>query len=138
MTRVAINPALFRWARDRSRIDAPALLARFPQLPSWENAKVQPTLKQLENYARATHAPIGFFFLPVPPQESLPIPDFRTFAGRAESRRRRPSSTISSVEPYRDQAARWFDQGVGGVAIHVALCRQHGYTGSYSSVTTGC
>jgi len=47
---------------------------------------------------------------------------------------RRPSSTISSVEPYRVQVARWFDQGVGGVAIHAALCRQHGYTGSYSSV----
>jgi Zn-dependent peptidase ImmA (M78 family) len=86
MTRVAVNPNLFRWARERSRIDTLVLVARFPQLPAWENAEAQPTLKQLENYARATHAPIGFFFLPEPPQESLPIPDFRTVAGRAVAR----------------------------------------------------
>jgi Zn-dependent peptidase ImmA (M78 family) len=83
---VAVNPNLFRWARERSRIDTLVLVARFPQLPAWENAEAQPTLKQLENYARATHAPIGFFFLPEPPQESLPIPDFRTVAGRAVAR----------------------------------------------------
>ena len=86
MTRVAVNPDLFRWARERSRIDSLVLVSRFPKLPAWENAEVQPTLKQLEDYARATHAPIGFFFLPEPPQESLPIPDFRTVAGRAVAR----------------------------------------------------
>jgi hypothetical protein len=62
------------------------LVSRFPQLPAWENAEALPTLKQLENYARATHAPIGFFFLREPPQESLPIPDFRTVAGRTVGR----------------------------------------------------
>jgi Zn-dependent peptidase ImmA (M78 family) len=86
MTRVAVNPDLFRWARERSRIDTLTLVSRFPKLPAWENAEAQPTLKQLEHYARATHAPIGFFFLPVPPQESLPIPDFRTVAGRKVAR----------------------------------------------------
>src|SRR5450631_537491 len=86
MSRVSVNPDLFRWARDRSRIEPLVLVARFPQLPAWENAEAQPTLRQLENYARATHAPIGFFFLPAPPQESLPIPDFRTVAGRAVAR----------------------------------------------------
>jgi len=25
-------------------------------------------------------------------------------------------------------------QGVSGVAIHAALCREHGYTGSYSAI----
>ncbi len=86
MTRVAVNPDLFRWARERSRIDTLVLVSRFPKLPAWENAEAQPTLKQLENYARATHAPIGFFFLPEPPQELLPIPDFRTVAGRPVAR----------------------------------------------------
>lgn len=86
VTRVTVNPTLFRWARERSRIDTLALVARFPQLPAWENAEVQPTLKQLETFARATHAPIGYFFLPEPPQEPLPIPDFRTIASRPVAR----------------------------------------------------
>ena len=47
---------------------------------------------------------------------------------------RRARSTISSVEPFREIVARWAEQGVGGVAIHAALCREHGYSGSYSAV----
>lgn len=47
---------------------------------------------------------------------------------------RRARSTISGVEPYRAIVLRWREQGVSGVAIHAALCREHGYTGSYSSV----
>jgi hypothetical protein len=47
---------------------------------------------------------------------------------------RRARSTISTVEPFRELVARWAEQGVGGVAIHAALCREHHYTGSYSAV----
>jgi len=47
---------------------------------------------------------------------------------------RRASSTISTLEPYRGQIERWATQGVGGVAIHAALAREHGYRGSYSAV----
>ncbi|WP_017761475.1 ImmA/IrrE family metallo-endopeptidase [Pseudacidovorax intermedius] len=78
MLRVPVQPALFAWARQRARLDASTLDARFPQLARWESGALQPTLRQLEQYAQATHAPLGFFFLPAPPQETLPIPDFRT------------------------------------------------------------
>jgi transposase len=47
---------------------------------------------------------------------------------------RRARSTVSSVEPYRALVERWAEQGVNGVVIHAALCREHGYTGSYSAV----
>lgn len=78
MTRVPVQPALFTWARQRARMDEVALETRFPQLAEWESGTVQPTLRQLELYALATHAPLGYFFLPTPPRETLPIPDFRT------------------------------------------------------------
>lgn len=44
----------------------------------------------------------------------------------------RASSTISSVQPWRELVAQWLDAGVQGKAIHAALVRQHGYRGSYS------
>ena len=47
---------------------------------------------------------------------------------------RRARSTVSTVEPYRALVERWVAEGISGVAIHGALCRNHGYTGSYSSV----
>jgi Zn-dependent peptidase ImmA (M78 family) len=105
MTRVAVNPDLFRWARERSRIEPLVLVARFPQLPAWENAEAQPTLKQLESYARATHSPIGFFFLPEPPHEPLPIPDFRTVAGRAVGR---PSPNLLDTIYVCQERQAWY------------------------------
>lgn len=78
MTRVPVQPALFTWARQRARLDEAVLAGRFPHLGEWEAGEVQPTLRQLEQYAQATHAPLGYFFLPAPPEETVPIPDFRT------------------------------------------------------------
>ncbi len=76
--RVPVQPDLFAWARERARIEEVALLKRFPRLREWQSGEVSPTLRQLEKYAKATHAPLGYFFLPEPPQENVPIPDFRT------------------------------------------------------------
>ncbi len=62
-----------------------------------------------------------------------PLPDDAVIVA-AVGQARRARSTISSVEPFRVVVERWVDQGVGGVAIHAALCREHGYSGSYSAV----
>lgn len=83
MTRVAVEPGILRWARERAGLEPDELTARFKKLPEWEGGQTQPTLKQLEGFAKAVHVPIGYLFLPNPPEEPLPIPDFRTFAGRA-------------------------------------------------------
>ncbi len=87
MTRVAVRPELLRWARERAGIhDADDLQGRFPKLGEWEAGETQPTLKQLEAFAGAVHVPIGYLFLPEPPEEPLPIPDFRTHDGRGVRR----------------------------------------------------
>ena len=76
--RVVIQPAILTWARERSRLDLAYFDKRFPQLDQWERGDAQPTFKQLESFAKATHTPIGFLFLPEPPEECLPIRDLRT------------------------------------------------------------
>lgn len=78
MLRVPVQPELLRWARKRAGLELAELSGRFAKLEDWEAGTVHPTLKQLEKYARATRAPIGYFFLPEPPVERIPIPDFRT------------------------------------------------------------
>jgi transcriptional regulator with XRE-family HTH domain len=84
--RVEVKPTMLRWARERSGLDADDLANRFPKLADWERETVRPTLKQLEGFAKATHAPIGYLFLSEPPIERIPIPDFRTIENRRISR----------------------------------------------------
>jgi Zn-dependent peptidase ImmA (M78 family) len=91
MNRVAIDKGLIRWAVDRSGQDEAALVERFPRLPQWKAGEVQPTFKQLEDFAKATLTPFGAFFLPAPPDEKLPVPDFRTMR---DQRPRRPSAAL--------------------------------------------
>jgi len=77
MARIAVNPKMLIWARERAGLDIPTLAKRFPKLARWETGELQPTLRQLEDFARAVYIPIGYLFLPEPLQEYLPIPDFR-------------------------------------------------------------
>jgi Zn-dependent peptidase ImmA (M78 family) len=78
MTRVAVEPALLRWACKRARLDPTDLAKRFPKLGDWERGEARPTLKQLDDFARATHTPVGYLFLRELPSETIPIPDYRT------------------------------------------------------------
>jgi Zn-dependent peptidase ImmA (M78 family) len=77
--RVSVAPAMLVWARKRSGRQASDFAKRFPKLVQWESGELAPTMRQLEDFARATHTPVGFFFLPEPPVEEVPLPDFRTF-----------------------------------------------------------
>jgi len=103
--RVEVKPELLRWAAERSRIDRDALDDRFPKLKEWVREAVRPTLKQLEDFARATHTPIGYFFLPEPPVERVPIPDFRTVGG---ARLQRPSPDLLDTIHLCQQRQEWY------------------------------
>lgn len=105
MNRVSINPDLLRWACERSRLDTIELETRFPKLAEWEAGETLPTLKQLEKFARATHVPIGYLFLPAPIEEPLPIPDFRTLTGRAISR---PSPNLLDMLYVCQERQSWY------------------------------
>ena len=77
MARVPVNPEVIRWVLQRSD-KAETIEKKFPKVISWMNNETQPTLKQLEQLAKATSTPLGFFFLSKPPQIRLSIPHYRT------------------------------------------------------------
>ena len=103
--RVAVNPALLRWARERARREHDELAARFKNLPEWEAGETQPTLKQVEAYAHAVHVPVGYLFLTEPPEEPVPIPDFRTVAGRPV---RQPSPNLLDTIYACQERQSWY------------------------------
>lgn len=105
MLRVTVRPEMLRWARERARLDEIVLATRFPKLGEWEREELQPTLKQLERYAHATMTPVGYLFLPQPPEERLPIPDFRTLADQAMIR---PSPNLLDTIYLCQQRQSWY------------------------------
>jgi len=91
MSRVTVQPTLVRWARERADLPLADLARKFPKLEAWERGAAQPTFRQLEAFAKATFVPIGYLFLPEPPEEPLPILDLRTVPAPAA---RRPSPDL--------------------------------------------
>ena len=81
MVRATVNPNVLQWAMVRSG-DPAALQQKFPKLADWMAGRASPSLKQMEEFAKASRVPVGFLFLKEPPEEHLPIADLRTFEGR--------------------------------------------------------
>lgn len=104
MSKVAVKYDLITWARERSGVGTAALVKKFPKFREWESGDAQPTLRQLESLAKTTSTPLGYFFLPEPPEDRLPIPDFRTLPG---AQPRRPSPNLLETIQTMQQRGGW-------------------------------
>src|SRR6266404_2862183 len=114
MIRVEIKPELLSWARERAGLEVDALSHRFPKITAWEDGTVRPTLKQVEDFAKATHTPVGFLFLEEPPVENIPIPDFRTIRNKAIAR---PSPDLLDMIYVCQQRQEWYRDFARGERI---------------------
>jgi Zn-dependent peptidase ImmA (M78 family) len=101
---VTIKPDLIRWAVQRSGLPFAELVAAFPRLPAWEAGEKEPTLKQLEAFARRTMTPFGYLFLSEPPVETLSVPDFRTKSEKAPAR---PSPNLLDTLHAMQRRQQW-------------------------------
>lgn len=126
MTLTMVKPDLIRWARERARLEAGDLETAFPKYRLWESGEASPTMRQLEALARKTFTPLGYFFLPEPPDEELPIPDYRTVH---DARREAPSPNLLETIQRMQQRQAWMhdhlvEEGqsplpfVGSVTLH--------------------
>jgi Zn-dependent peptidase ImmA (M78 family) len=125
MTQVEVAPEVLRYAIERSGREAETLAKRFPKLNAWLGREAAPTFKQLEDFAAATHTPFGYFFLAAPPDEPLPIPDFRT---RRRERLRRPSGDLLDTIYLCQQRQAWFEafareEGLDPIALVGSVTR---------------
>ncbi len=104
IVRVPVNPELLLWARERAGRDVESLRKAFPKIDAWERGEIQPTMKQLERFAHKMRVPFGYLFLVAPPDEPVPIPDFRTTAGAS----RRPSPDLLDTIYICQQRQEWY------------------------------
>ena len=77
---IKLEPAVLRWARERSRLEPEQLARKIQVKPErvfeWEESG-NISIAQADRLAQRTHTPLGFLYLPEPPEERLPISDFR-------------------------------------------------------------
>lgn len=105
METIAASIPVLRWAVQRARLDDEALAKHYPKWHLWLSGEAQPTLQQLESFARRTHTAIGYFFLPQPPTLALPVPDFRTLRDEVLVE---PSSNLLDTLYLCQQRQDWF------------------------------
>ena len=103
---VAVQPELIRWARERAGLSLESLEKTLPKIRDWEAGRAWPTLRQLESFAKKVRVPFGFMFLPQPPEERLPVRDFRTGVARAGFPR--PSPDLLEVIYLCQQRQDWY------------------------------
>lgn len=73
-----INRSLIDWAIIRSGNNLEDFYAQNPKVEAWAKGEKSPTVKQLEKFTHKVHVPFGYLFLPHPPEETIPMPFFRT------------------------------------------------------------
>jgi len=90
--KITLQPAILEWARERAGLSEVALAKKLTtkpeQVEKWEEDG-NLTYKRAEKLAKVTHTPFGYLFLSKPPEEKLPVADFRTL-GSEESGRPSP------------------------------------------------
>ena len=106
---VTLDPRILRWARERAGLDETALAKRLgikkvDRVRRWETTGELP-YKKAELLAEKTYTPFGFLFLKEPPEDTLPIPDFRT-VGSAPLRR--PSPNLLDTIYKAQHRQNWF------------------------------
>ena len=122
---IAVKPELILWAIDRSQLPPEDLAKNFPKLEEWRTGQRQPTLRQLESFAKQTMTPLGYLFLDSPPDEKLAIPDFRTVAD-APIRRPSPNliETVHAMQRRQDWMRDYLLRGGGGTAWFVGSAKE--------------
>ena len=103
---IALQPEVLRWARQRAGLTPQELAKKMNAKPEtllkWESTgKI--SIAQADRLAARTYTPLGYLYLPKPPEESLPIRDFRT-RGKGPPKRPSPNLLDTVYQMQRRQA----------------------------------
>ena len=106
-TQWTLEPSVLRWARERAGLDVKTVAAKArvgtDRVAEWERSG-RISVAQADRLAHHTCTPVGFLYLPEPPEDNLPIPDFRTPGGVS---RRRPSPNLIETVHCMQRRQAW-------------------------------
>ena len=104
---ITLQPAVLRWARERVGLSREQLADKLqvgPQIVSqWEDSG-RISFAKVDALAKCTYSPVGYLYLAEPPDDSLPITDFRT---RDDAPLRRPSPNLLETVYQMQRRQMW-------------------------------
>ena len=105
--KITLQPDVLRWARERLRVSQDELAQKMQVRPElvleWEQSG-RISVAQADRLAQRTHTPLGFLYLTEPPEDHLPIPDFRT---RSADTPPRPSPDLLETVEIMQRRQAW-------------------------------
>lgn len=101
--RVDLAPSVLSWALEVTGADEEWLHRRFT-VDKWLSAEARPTLRQLQDFAKAAGVPFGYLLLAQPPGWELPVPDFREGFHGAPT----PSANLVAVIDQSQRRQEWY------------------------------
>ena len=104
---ITCAPAVLRWARERADLSQETLAKRIRVKPErvadWEKTG-NITMGQVERLAQKTYTPVGYLYLPKPPDDSSPITDYRVLEDEPPLR---PSPNLLDVVYAMQRRQAW-------------------------------
>lgn len=126
---ITLQPEVLRWARARAGLTpedlADKMKVKSESVLEWEITG-EISIARVDNLAAKTYTPLGYLYLPKPPEEPLPIRDFRTRDG---SPPRRPSPDLLDTVYQMLRRQNWMrDDLIEGGADRLAFVGAHSLT----------
>ncbi len=131
--RIHIEPKILIWAIHRAGKDVDEYKAKNSNFCQWLDGTKQPTLREIEDFARKYYLPLGYMFLKEPLREECPIPFFRSKAEGACGINVR--DTVDTMQERQEWLSGYLKNGgfsrsplagsAKGDSVDVVVCKLH-------------
>lgn len=123
-TEVNINVDILTWAIARAGFDLHDFALKVPGTLDWIRGDKKPTVKQLEDFSKKVYLPFGYFLLPEPPKEALPIPFYSTHNTQTNKVSVNVYDTVILLKQRQDWLKEYLKESDFGILPFVGKYRQ--------------
>lgn len=78
---IPVHTEMLTWAITRAGYRVQEFVEHHPRVQQWMEGEKRPSLPQLRDFAKKVNVPFGYLLLEKPPEETLPLPFFRSVNG---------------------------------------------------------
>ncbi len=109
--KINIAPSIIDWVVNHAPAEK-LTVEILDDLNRWKHGEKEPTFNKIESLSKATHIPLGYFFLQTPPKENLPVLQYRTVDSLSTSN---PSRNLVDTIHHMESVQEWMRDYLLGI-----------------------